>query len=154
MTRKAYELKIKWSKDYNAEEALEHDDKDYEFFYMVYRKRKYIGSVRYRILYIGMTYYQFLSDRLRNHHKFGEIIEDQCGKGEVVVKFGNIILSPQRKISEKLVRDVEAALIQEVKPEYNEMSTFAYSGRELKITNLGKYTPLNRTINTEDWEVI
>jgi len=147
----AYKLKIRWSKDYNIEEALEHDDKDYEYIYMALRKRKYRGSVRYRILYIGMTYYQYLSDRLRSHHKFWVIIEDQYGKGEVVVRFGNIILPPQRRISEKLVRDVEAALIQKVKPEYNQMGTFAYRGRELKITNLGKYTPLPRTINTEDW---
>ena len=101
-----------------------------------------------------MTYNQYLSERLRSHHKFWDIVENQRGKGEVVLRFGNIILPPDRRISESLVRDVEGALIQAVQPEWNEMNTYAYRGRDIRITNLGKYEPLPKIIDTTQWEEI
>lgn len=151
---KIYRVKVKWTRDLDIEESLEHEDKRYEFLYMVLRKRKYRGDIRYKILYIGMTYNQYLSDRLKNHHKFWDIVDNQYGKGELVIRFGNIIFPPNRRISKKLVSNIEAALIQEVQPEYNEMSIYAYRGREIKITNLGDYEPLPDKIDTSEWEVI
>lgn len=151
---KIYRVKVKWTRDLDIEESLEHEDKRYEFLYMVLRKRKYRGDIRYKILYIGMTYNQYLSNRLKNHHKLLDIVDNRYGKGELVIRFGNIIFPPNRRISKKLVSDIEAALIQEVQPEYNEMSIYAYRGREIKITNLGDYEPLSDKIDTSEWEVI
>ena len=150
----AYKLKVRWSKDFSVEEAWEHEDKRYEFLYMVLRKRRYKGKIKNRIIYIGMTYKQFLSDRLKSHHKFPDIMEEQRGKGEVVLKFGEIVLPPNRRISEKLVRDIEAVLIQYIRPEYNEKSAYTYRGRAINLTNIGKYEPLPKKIDTREWEEI
>jgi len=148
----AYNLKVRWSRNYTIEGALDHEDEEYEFLYMVLRKRKYKGVDKFKVLYIGMCYSEYFSERFRSHHKLWDMIAEQYTIGKILIRFGKIILPPGRRISEKLVRDVEAALIQEVQPEYNEMSTYAYRGRELKIKNIGNYSPLPRIIETSGWE--
>lgn len=99
-----------------------------------------------------MTYRQLYSDRLKRHHKLQEIEKEEHGKGKIVIRLGTIILPKGKRISEKLVKDVEAVLTQDSQPEYNVLNINAYWGnRDLKITNLGNYEPLSRTIDTTKW---
>ena len=149
-----YPVKVSWSKD--VYDIYDYEDRFNDYLYMILRARRYRSEMKYKILYIGKAYRQWCADRLNgSNHKYWDILVDQYGKGDVVARFGNIILPEGRIISEKLVNDIEAVLINDTQPEYNEMSIYAYrSNRDLKITNTGTYMPLNRTINTSDWEYI
>lgn len=150
-----YKLKIRWTKDLTFEEVLNYEDDKHEYLYMVLGMRRSKGQFTYKILYIGMTYKVYLSQRLRRHHKLEGIQDDQYKKSRIMIRFGTIILPEGKRISEQIVKNVEAILIHESSPEYNEMSRSAYWGdRDYKITNLGTYRPLSKSINTTSWELI
>ncbi len=147
-----YRLKVRWSGDIEVEDSGDYPETGWDLLYMVLRRRYYKGKPGYTILYIGMAYSQWLSDRLHGHHKLWEMIEEQRGKGKAVLRFGEIVLPEGRRISKKLLEDVEAALIHNEQPVYNQMGVQAYGRtRDVRILNLGRYKPLDRIVDTSEW---
>jgi len=147
-----YPVKIRWSADCdNPYDALLSKN---NCIYMILRKRMYCVKKQYRILYIGMAYYQSCAQRLmQDNHKLWDILHDYFDaptyRGDIVVRFGEVILPDGRRLSEQLIRDIEALLIVSNQTEYNEVIPNCY--RMLKITNTGTYYPLERTIDLSQW---
>ena len=152
-----YKLGVKWSDDLFLDDLhtfCNYCDK-YESLYTILERIIRYGEPEYSLLYIGMTYSQSIANRLSNHHKLRDIRNYETRRKKIIIRAGRIILPSGNRISKKLVRDVEAILINNHKPPHNESSTYAYrGGRDLRIINQGNYKPLNRIIDTSNWEYI
>jgi len=151
----AYKLGVRWSEDIILEDLQGFCSfyNRYESLYAILERMMRYGEPKYELLYVGMTYYQSISKRLRNHHKLGDIKCSETRRKKIIIRAGCIILPDGKRISKKLVHDVEAVLIQQYDPPYNEMNTYAYwGGRDIRIVNQGNYKPLNRIIDTSNWD--
>lgn len=147
-----HELAIKWSKDIDVEKAFDYSGSNYEVLYAFFGKRMYRGETRYETYYIGKTTQHF-SDRFKAHHALFPVMGCNYGRGyKTVVRTGELILSDGKRISDKLIKDVEAVLIRAHTPYLNVSNTVYYRGdRDIRITNNGNYKPLDHIIDTSKW---
>ncbi len=85
------------------------------------------------VVYIGMSYYQHIRNEVRSTIYALDL--DNIG---LVIWLGYIIKSSYRRITERIIRDVECLLIYTHRPSYNTQCVANYSGRDsLKIVNKG-----------------
>lgn len=139
---------VHWSKDIPVENLKQHEARTNEYLYLVLRKRPYILFGQYKALYIGMAYRQSVYRRLKSHHKLKKIIKHQFGLGKIVVRIGQIELPSNNRISQDLVDDVESVLIINEQTRYNVISRKIYKGRNIDISNKGRYRPLHRRVDS------
>jgi len=104
-----YPVKIRWSDDCeNPYLALKRRN---DCVFMILKRRISGEKNLYEIMYIGMAYYQTCGERLKNDNlKLWEILQDYFNKssykGDIVVRFGEVIIPYGKRISDVLVRDV------------------------------------------------
>lgn len=146
---KRQKIIIRWSQDVAVEDIAGYQERKNDDLYFVLRKRRILFVPSYLPLYIGMTYRQSLYERLKNHHKLPKIIDNKPFWGDIILRFGQLILPPNRRMSEKLVDDVESLLIYQVKPPYNVTNRSSYNRRKLAIRNMGKFRPLPKYISSD-----
>ena len=144
---KAGQVEISWSRKYHN--IYDYNDTPNDYFYMVILEKKKHGKLDYNIMYIGMTYDQWITDRFKKHHKYWKIVYDKFGKDWVYVKIGKLIPTKERKITKRLVQDVEAHLILATQPPYNEQ--YPTPSKMLIIINNGSYSPLSKIISPHEW---
>ncbi len=135
-------IKINWSKEIPVRKIKKYKDRRNDYLYMIVRRRRYWLIPARKVKYIGMTYKQSLSERLKDHHKLPKVLNRLIRFGRITVRFGQIIPDSGKRVTEKLVRDVESALIYHEQPDCNEVSKKGYHGRPLVIYNRGRRKPL------------
>ncbi len=145
------EIKIKWSKPIKYEKFLEDDSNDEQYVYLYIIIGKYSENP-YELFYIGKSYYSFVSDRLKNKdHKERYVeIKKKCPGYKLFISLGFIKLSDRKKITDKLIDEIESILIYANDNEYifNKNKLYSYNvDNEYKITNKGfKHIPLYKKI--------
>jgi mannitol-1-phosphate/altronate dehydrogenase len=95
--------------------------------------------------YIGQAYDQTIRERVQQEHDAYTQIKKflSTNKGyKVLIRPGIITDISQKRKSKELVDDVEACLIFYNQPITNTVHKDSYSGRDITITNCGKYFPL------------
>ena len=104
------------------------------------------GWGKYKLFYVGMVYGRTFRERIPEH-AFGE--GDEAWKwiqrnldGELTAKLATVTTQEGRNITESLVRDIENLLLFRLDPPANVQGVETYTGRELKIVNEGRFTPL------------
>jgi hypothetical protein len=122
-------------------------------FYMVLtgkfieRVNKYVDI---SLQYIGKAFDQVIRERVQQEHTAYKGINDFVDRHsgyEALVRPGVIISSsPRKKKTEtaELYDDVEACLIFANQPEQNTAHRKQYTGRNITITNMGGYYPLEK----------
>ncbi len=132
-------VSVRWFKPIPYSDLRDWKGEYYEVLYVVYK-----GS---EILYVGMAYDQYVDIRLGNHHKLSEIakIENQRG---LVISFGELRLKHGRRLSRRLVEEIENLLIFYYEPKYNKRGIYTYTGRELVIRNSGPGNPFDQTVSS------
>jgi hypothetical protein len=128
-------VRVFWTKDFTLEEAINKEEKQHEYLYMVFAENE--------LKYIGMAFDGYLGDRLSNHEVI-RVIKDDYPEDSIKIRTGNI--SGFKRVTRQLVEDVEAVLINYYNPQYNIQSTDIYWGRDIQITNQGTFRPLHKVI--------
>ena len=107
-----------------------------------------------KTLYVGMTYWHYIGNRLAIGHHADAAIEDEYGYTSIVYYLGLIKLDPDQIRSEHRTKDVEAAIINKHGDylEFNKQSTNTYYGRDLKISHIGSAPPGLENFDTSRWE--
>lgn len=118
-----HDIKINWSKPYTFEEVLKCLEGDGRGLYCISR----IFGENESIIYIGKATNTFKS-RLKRHGKNWIDLY----KGDKLVRLGTII---ERPYSERVVTHAENALIYELKPQQNTMSSKGYTYRQEYIVH-------------------
>lgn len=96
-----------------------------------------------KILYIGETYFQEIPQRLSQH---GWWLNDL--RGNVRIRFAEIVLETGSKHSHERTKDIEALLIYNHQPKYNIQNRNFYEGRSLRIVNTGRHGPIRKVIRS------
>ena len=137
---------IVWSGPYSIESAIRKLDREKDFgVYMIIREWKgkktllYIGSV------YGDKYWRSFADRIAEHKR--EWLYDLRG---IRIYVGRVKLQKGKRHSKKRIEDIECLLIYVHQPEENVRCMSSYTGRELKIINVGRRGPLFREIYTSE----
>lgn len=141
---------INWSKEYLPKDLKKHRNRPHEHLYLIVRRRSYMGIPARKIQYIGMAYDQTPTERLKDHHKLPTVLKKWFRFGKITIRFGKIILPNRKRMTETMVRDIEAALIYTFQPKYNEMSKSSYRGRSLEIHNRGRNRPLPKCFEIKE----
>jgi len=146
----AYKVKIKWSKELSIRDLAKYKAKKREHLYLILNRRCFVGVIPKRtILYIGMAYKQEVTERLREHHKLPKITRRKLMEwGDKRIRIGRVKIPFGRRMTRKLIQEIEAALIYDMQPEHNERNKKKYRGRSLKIINCGRRKPLDKRIIT------
>lgn len=136
-------VKIKWYGPFRVDSVVEQFN-DYKDFgvYMITRDW---GGYSEKIVYIGMTYLLDFSTRLSEHRIY---LLPQL-RGNIRVRIGRLV---EKRSSQERLRNVENLLILKYTPEYNQKETSTYTGRDLRVVNLGRRGTLDRVIDTEEFE--
>jgi hypothetical protein len=100
-----------------------------------------------KLLYIGETYRQSFGTRLKQHQKQWLFRVN----GKVVIHYGKIIPPEGKRISSKIVFDIEGLLIHVLVPPYNTVSKHGYYGREIIVFNTGKIGTLPRMLGNKEF---
>lgn len=115
----------------------------------------YMFLLRSKILYVGQVYFKSLRKRIEEHLRGDSLwrwIKRNYSSKNISVKIADIEGLGQKRITKELVNDIECLLIALLQPEGNIQSKATYQGRDLKIVNLGKRTPLPKTLSTDTLE--
>jgi len=140
-------VKLRWHGPFKIDEIFELDYEVLEYiegFYTFLHKSK--------IIYVGQVYYKSLRDRIKEHlcgDSLWKWIKRNYGLKNISIKIAEIEHVSQKRITKKLVNDIEALLIATQQPEGNIQATKTYWGRDLKIVNLGNKDPLPETLSTD-----
>lgn len=97
---------------------------------------------RVKPLYIGMSYRSEPGERIQQQHTAYRWVHEQQSlfkkDRELVVAAGEIVRTPGSRVTEALVKDVEALIICGLKPQFNTRNKTNYSGRTpLIVSNIG-----------------
>lgn len=121
-----HDIKISWSAHYTFEEVLKCPDVDGKGLYCISR----IFREKESIIYIGKATNTFKA-RLKRHGKNWIDLY----RGDKLVRLGTIV---ERPYSERVVTHAENALIFELKPQQNTMSSTGYTYKqEYVVHSLG-----------------
>lgn len=101
-----------------------------------------MGRTPQKLLYIGETYQQTFSQRLKQHQRQWLHKIDT----KLLVSFGKVNLPRGTRISIERILDIESCLIYELRPPYNSMSKNGHCGRDFLIFNMGKIGTINNII--------
>lgn len=139
---------LKWFKPIPYSELDRWLDEYYEVLYFVYQGKGRQARTRF---YLGQAYSQDIVQRLKHsEHKIHGIAKEQGHVG-LKVSFGELKIKEGRKISSKLVNDIENLLIYVYEPKYNERGIWSYSGRHLVIKNTGRCTFFDKKVDSRYW---
>lgn len=133
-------FKVDWKGQYSIESA---QDNSGTGIYAIYEVK---GKIAKKLLYIGETYSQGFSKRLKQHKK------DWIPKYEGVkmsVFFGKIYPPEGRKISQQIVLDIERLLIHKLIPPCNTTGKKGYRERGIVVINTGKVELLPNVISDD-----
>jgi len=102
-----------------------------------------------KLLYIGQAFEQTLRTRIRQEHPAYECVFDykkkhSSSKVDIVVMLGVVQSSTVKKLTQQLFNDIECCLVHKNKPLCNTSCKELYSGRDLKIINVGSFYPLTK----------
>jgi len=140
------EVGLRWYGPFDIDDIYDLDFEvldDYGFYMFLYGNE---------IVYIGQAYYQFIRDRIKQHLRGDSVwewIKENYNIEQISIKIATIEYMGQKRVSKQLFNDIESLLIITQEPPGNIQNTKTYWGRDLKITNLGKYKPLPRTLSTD-----
>ncbi len=133
-------FRVDWKGLYSIEAA---QDKIGFGIYAIYEVK---GKIAKKLLYIGETYSQGFSKRLKQHKR--EWIPKYEGI-KMSVCFGKICLPEGRKISQQIVFDVEGLFIHNLIPPCNTSGKKGYRGRGIVVINTGKVGLLPNVISDD-----
>lgn len=119
------EITIKWTKPILRARSLKTDYKKQRnsYFYKILTKSNRPNS-KYKLVYIGKTYSQFVSDRLTNkdHIIKANRIKEQHRKSNIYISVGNVV-GYNGRITKNLIDRIERLLI------------FSTSNKDFQLTN-------------------
>jgi len=104
----------------------------------------------HELLYVGMVFGQSFYERIVKHQADGG--DDAWrwimnhSKYEVTLKVASIYLEEDRRGSEDLVKDIENLLIFRTQPPANIQGKESYAGRDLRVVNTRRYSPLQEEL--------
>jgi hypothetical protein len=110
------------------------------------------GWGNYGLLYVGMVYGRTFRTRIPEHAS-GDGDEpwlwiQQHLENELTVKVATVTPEEGRNITESLVRDIENLLLFQLDPPANVRGVETYTGRELRVINEGRFSPLPARVNS------
>ncbi len=125
-------FKIDWKGYYSIDTAPDKPEAKDIGVYAIYEMK---GREPEKLLYVGETYTQTFSTRLKQHRK--DWIPRYEGT-KMAVCFGKIAFPAGKKISRQIVLDIERLLIHKLIPPINTSGKKGYKGREIFVFNIGK----------------
>jgi len=132
-------LKVEWKGTYPISTAQQRVEARGVGVYAIYEMQ---GSTPSKLLYVGETYRQTFSKRLKQHKK--EWLD--AIKARTAICFGAVCLPEGKRISSQRVLDAEKFLIHSHRPPYNTISKRGYNGRDMMLINIGKTGKLDSVI--------
>lgn len=100
-----------------------------------------------KLLYIGQAFDQTLRERIPQEHEAYKCVfkyqKDHSGVG-IVVMVGIIKNPSVQKLTQQLFDDTECCLVFHNKPLCNTTCKESYSGRDIKVINIGHPYPLEK----------
>jgi len=130
---------LKWKGVYPISTAQHRIEAEGVGVYAIYETQ---GKNLSKLLYIGETYRQTFSKRLKQHKK--EWLDSV--KADTAICFGIVCLPEGKRTSSQRVLDVEKFLIHSHRPPFNTISKRGYNGRDLMIINTGKIGKLEAVL--------
>lgn len=139
------EFTVEWRGPYTFDEIIDYEGYDKEELYAIaWTPPKRV----HRTKYVGMAYFQFIGQRLKQPHDADELLYIKHGVSSIRYFVGKI-LKRKGYITNKRVRDVEAAIIfhhslnedDTLMLEANIQSTEGYNGDPLEIYHIGDVPP-------------
>jgi len=136
-------LYFRWYGPYRLDETIEfRESSDYG----LYAITRIWGNAPEKLLYIGRVYWQDFGKRLSQHRR--EWLGNARG---IRVRLGYLELEPGQRTSFERIRDAENLLIWCLEPRENKKGVQTYTGRDLRIINLGARGPLPRKVDIHCW---
>ncbi len=136
------ELWIDWRGPYQLEYV---PDREPALDWGIYAINRRWGNAE-TLLYVGQAYRQNMLSRVWCHRN--QWIYQY--RGQMLVRFGTIVLDRGYRHSQQRTNDIEALLIYYHQPIHNTQHKRNYNGRELLIWNQGRRGLINECVCTDD----
>lgn len=136
------EIWVEWKGPYGLEYI---PDRESAFNWGIYAITRVWGTCE-RLLYIGQSYRQCMLNRVWCHRN--DWIYQY--RGQMRVRFGTIKIDEGYRHSQQRTKDIEALLIYWHQPIHNTQHRRSYPDRQLLIWNIGRHTPLDKRVCTDD----
>lgn len=138
-------VRLRWYGPFDLDDAYDPEFKEYDDCYI------YMFLSNSEIIYVGAAYYQGISRRIKQHlsgDSTWEWVVENYNPDDISIRVAEVELIDQKRISKRLVDDIEALIIGLLQPPGNIQSMKIYHGRDLRISNVGDRGLLPKTLST------